>query len=109
MTAAVMIIASGAEISLPRAAGVHLALRWSKDGGHSWSSEHLLQAGKIGEYKYRARMLRMGVARDMVFEISMTDPVPWRIIDAYLYTSPGTRAVPPAASERLANELLKVQ
>jgi len=61
-----------------------LMLRWSDDGGKTWSNEHWTTAGKIGEYRKRVRWSRLGAARDRVFELVCTDPVPWRIIDADL-------------------------
>ena len=44
-----------------------------------------------------------GRARDRVYEISTTDPVPWRIIDAYLDADPGYKP-----QERLAHTYGKV-
>ena len=86
----------------PLPIGPQIILRWSKDGGHSWSGEHLLSYGRLGEYKYRCVMRRMGHARDMVFEASGTGLI--RIIDAYLEATPAFQP-----SERLAHQLLKVQ
>ena len=64
-------------------------LRWSDDGGHSWSNERSRGAGKIGVRRTRVIWRRMGRSRDRVFEISMSDPVPWRIIAAYLGATRG--------------------
>ena len=63
-------------------------MRQSKDGGRNWTSERLGSAGKTGEYGKRIRWNRCGMGRRMVFEVSMTDPVQWRITNAYL---PGVR------------------
>jgi hypothetical protein len=64
-------------------------LRWSDDGGHTWSNYHQMGCGKLGEYKTRVFMRRLGRARDRVFEISTSDPIPWRVIDGYLQTAGG--------------------
>ena len=64
-----------------------LILRWSDDGGRTWGNDHQVSAGKIGEYSQRAVWRRLGRARDRVFELVCTDPVPWRIINAYLDAS----------------------
>ena len=64
-------------------------LRWSDDGGKTWSNDHETSAGKIGEYSKRVRWNRLGRGRDRVFEIVMTDPVPWRVIGAYLNAQTG--------------------
>lgn len=64
-------------------------LRWSDDGGISWSHEHWLTAGQIGAYETRMVWRRLGRARDRIFEITMSDPVAWRIVDAFLRTTGG--------------------
>jgi hypothetical protein len=50
-------------------------LRWSDDGGHTWSNEHWSSLGRIGRGDYRAIWRRLGESRDRIFELSMTDPV----------------------------------
>jgi hypothetical protein len=69
-------------------------LRWSDDGGHTWSSEHWVSIGKIGEFHRRAIWRRLGMTmklRDRVYEVSGTDPVKIAIMGAQLDVSP-TRA-----------------
>jgi hypothetical protein len=58
-------------------------LKWSDDGGNIWSNEHWVTAGAIGTYRTRVKWTRLGSARDRVFEVAMSDPVPWRIVDAF--------------------------
>ncbi len=58
-------------------------LRWSDDGGHTWSNWHHRSIGAIGEYKARAIWRRLGSSRDRVFEISVSDPIKAVIVDAY--------------------------
>jgi hypothetical protein len=60
-------------------------LRWSDDGGFTWSHEHWRSIGIQGAYKNRAKWNRLGRARDRVYEISFSDPVPRDIIGATLY------------------------
>lgn len=57
-------------------------LQWSDDGGHSWSNEHELYAGKIGKFKTRVVYRRLGVSRDRVFRVKITDPVKVVLIGA---------------------------
>ena len=64
-------------------------LRWSNDGGSTWSNEHWTTIGKIGAYKNRAIWRRLGMARDRVFEVVVTDPVKAVIISANLKASEG--------------------
>lgn len=68
-----------------------VCLRWSDDGGHTWSREHWVSMGKIGEYQKRVIWRRLGMTqklRDRVYEISGTDPVRIYIMGAELIASP---------------------
>ena len=60
-------------------------LRWSDDGGFSWSQEIWAPIGMAGETKNRAMWYLLGEARDRVWEASFTDPVPRDIIGATCY------------------------
>lgn len=62
-------------------------LRWSNDGGSTWSNEHWTSIGKIGAFKNRAIWRRLGWSRDRVFEVSVTDPINAVIISANLKAS----------------------
>ena len=59
-------------------------LRWSNDGGSTWSNEHWTTVGQMGKYTNRAIWRRLGTARDRIFEVSVTDPVNFVIISANL-------------------------
>lgn len=59
-------------------------LRISDDGGKTWGNLRQANAGKVGQYSQRPFWTRLGVSRDRVFEITVSDPVPWRLIDAYI-------------------------
>ena len=68
-----------------------MILRWSDDGGHTWSNEKWSPIGKVGEYFRRTFYRRMGMTlklRDRVYEISGTDPVKIAIVGAQLYVTP---------------------
>ena len=64
-------------------------LRWSNDGGSTWSREYWVTIGQEGKYKNRAIWRRMGWARDRVYEVVVTDPVNAVIISANLKASEG--------------------
>ena len=64
-------------------------LRWSSDGGSTWSNEHWTTIGKIGKYTNRAIWRRLGTARDRIFEVSVSDPVKAVIISANLKMTAG--------------------
>lgn len=57
-------------------------LRWSDDGGHSWSNGIWRTFGKIGKYGERVKYNRLGASRDRIFELKITDPVKVVIIGA---------------------------
>ena len=62
-------------------------LRWSDDGGHTWSKEHWQPMGKEGEFGTRVIWRRLGMTtklRDRVYEVSGTDPVKIAIMGAEL-------------------------
>jgi hypothetical protein len=64
-------------------------LRWSNDGGSTWSNEHWITIGKIGQYQNRAIWRRLGWSRDRVFEVVVSDPVKAVIVSANLKASAG--------------------
>jgi len=68
-----------------------VSLRWSDDGGHTWSNYHTKSIGKIGEYGRRVFWRRLGMTtklRDRVYEISGTDPTKMVIMGAELILDP---------------------
>lgn len=64
-------------------------LRWSSDGGSTWSNENWVSIGKQGKYLNRAIWRRLGMARDRVFEVSISDPVKAVIVSANLKAEAG--------------------
>jgi len=71
-----------------------ISLRWSNDGGHTWSNYYAVSAGNIGEYTTRCMWRRLGRARDRIYEITTSDAIPWRIVDSYLQAEPGFQTTP---------------
>ena len=79
--------------SYPAAPGYNpeVMLRWSDDGGHTYSNEHWSSIGKLGAYGHRTFWRRLGMTlklRDRVYELSGTDPVKIAIVGAELILSP---------------------
>ncbi len=64
-------------------------LRWSDDRGKTWSNEHVMGCGFAGEFKTRVVWRRLGRSRYRVYELVVTDPIAWAIVDAYLEISNG--------------------
>jgi hypothetical protein len=85
-------VLNGVITIIPATAGQRdpkMMLRWSDDGGKTWSSEHWVSAGKAGTYKTRCIWRRLGRSRDRVYEVTVDDPIAWTIINAYLRAAPG--------------------
>jgi hypothetical protein len=61
-----------------------ILIRWSNDGGNTWSPEQQISAGKLGEYSRRVHFNRCGSGRDRIFWIRCSDPVYWAIVGAEL-------------------------
>ncbi len=80
-----------------------IMIRFSDDGGHTWSQYHSRGCGQAGKFKTQVVWYRLGRSRDRIYEFSATDPVPYRIIDGYLLAEPSfTR------QERISSQLRKV-
>ena len=66
-------------------------LRWSDDGGHTWSNYHGKDMGTTGQTGKRVIWRRLGMTmklRDRVYELSGTDPIKIAIMGAELILSP---------------------
>jgi hypothetical protein len=99
----------GSGVAIPQAVplgfigrGPLMMMRFSNDGGRSWSNEQTRDCGMAGETKKRVIWRRLGRSRDRVYEIAVSDAVPWRIIDAYLDATPGY-----GPQERIVHEMRK--
>lgn len=88
--------------SIPTFRGPQAMLRWSDDGGHAWSNIYNVDCGTAGNYLTRAIWRRLGRSRDRIYELSVSDPVPWRVVDAYLQASPGFQP-----TERMIHQIRK--
>lgn len=66
-------------------------LRWSNDGGQSFGNLYTERAGGVGQFTRRVIWSgSQGQGRDRVFEVSVSDPIPWRLVDAFLDARVGT-------------------
>ena len=81
-----------------------LAITISRDGSKTFGVEHTLNCGQAGDYKTRAIIRRLGQARDFVFDIVATDPIPWRLIEGYVE---GTGF--PQPTQRMQKQFAQVQ
>lgn len=65
-------------------------LRWSDDGGRTWSSTRTESMGKIGEYLDKPHFNRLGMGRDRIFEVSTTAAVKVALQGAFVTVKAGT-------------------
>ena len=80
------------EIGSPTATAIdpQVMLRWSDDGGHTWSNEHWRSMGLTGQWGRRVIWRRLGMTlklRDRVYEVSGTDQTKIAIMGAELNVS----------------------
>jgi len=56
---------------------------YSEDFGKTWTPERLIPCGKAGEFKQIAIDSRLGSWRSWTPRVRVSDPVQWRVADAY--------------------------
>lgn len=76
-----------------------IMLRISNDGGRTWGSEMWRSAGKAGEYLRRVLWTRLGAARQRVVELTGSDPIPWKITNAYFRLGQAPASAPREGAE----------
>lgn len=79
-----LLMQTGLGLQSGQGSNPQVMMSYSDDGGNLWSDERLASAGMAGQYSKQVYWDRCGAGRDRVFRITMTDPIPWRITDAYL-------------------------
>ena len=66
-----------------------IGLRFSDDGGQTWSNDKVAYAGHTGQYGWRVIWRQLGSGRDRVFEVYGQDPIPVALVEFYVRISPG--------------------
>ncbi len=64
-----------------------IQMRYSTDGGYTWSNSLNRSMGKLGEYSERVRWTRLGTAREFTFEFRVVEPIDFSIISASVKTN----------------------
>jgi len=64
-------------------------LRWSDDGGYTWSNERWADIGPVGARDARVRWRRLGKSRDRLFMVVVSDPIPVVMTGAALEATQG--------------------
>ena len=75
-------------VGLDVAAGVdgqdpQATLKWSDDGGNTWSSGRSVDIGEYQQYGTRAVWRRLGKSRNRIYELTIEEPVKIILIGAY--------------------------
>lgn len=60
-----------------------ISLRYSNDGGYTWSNSMARSIGKLGEYGKRVRWNRLGTGREWIFEFTYVEPTPLGLLELY--------------------------
>lgn len=64
-------------------------LRWSNDGGHTFSNQLFADIGKIGKFRTRVKFNRLGQSRDRIWELSITDPIKVTLLNTHVEANSG--------------------
>lgn len=80
---------TGVGLTLGQGSAPLMMLRYSNDGGHTWSNYKTQTVGAIGAYSARCLFNRLGAGRNRVWEISMTDPVKFAVLGAIVDAEAG--------------------
>lgn len=65
----------------------YVSMRYSHDGGHTWSYEMEREIGRVGEYGKSIRWNRLGVGREWIFEFLVVSSTKFALIDAAVSVS----------------------
>lgn len=84
-------------------ANPQIFLSYSDDGGHNFKNKQSRSFGALGNFQARVKWEQLGSSRNRVFKVECSEPVPVRIVDAYLAAAPGFQP-----QERLAHQLRKM-
>lgn len=60
-----------------------IMLQWSDTDGRTWSNEKTKSLGKMGRWKTTVKWPRLGRAKNRIFRIALTDPIPFEILEAW--------------------------
>lgn len=77
-----LVFEQGVGLTSGQGSDPQIMLRWSDDGGRTWSNEVWRSLGAIGAFKTQACWNRLGQAKDRVYEYAISDPVRRTLIQA---------------------------
>jgi hypothetical protein len=74
----------GLGLSSGQGADPTMMLVYSNDGGVTWGKELWRSAGKQGDTRIQVFWCRLGTTKNRVYRFVVTDPIPWRLVGAWL-------------------------
>lgn len=66
-------------------------IAWSNDGGESFINERTAKIGQQGNFQHRARLTTLGLSRNRVWRITITDPVEILLVGLIVDVTPMMR------------------
>ena len=75
---------TGVGLSINQGLDPQIMLKTSLDGGNTFGNNMMQPLGKIGEYKKEVYWTNLGNSRSIIFDISLSDPVKFNIIGAFI-------------------------
>jgi hypothetical protein len=66
-----------------------VVMRYSKDGGNTWSNNRPKEMISAGHYRTMMRWRGLGLSRDMIFEVAWSAPMATAINGAFVDLTPG--------------------
>lgn len=65
-------------------------VRFSDTNGKTWSNTRELSPGSVGQFRRIMRLFGLGSAYNRTYEIVVSDPVAWAMMQAFAELEPGT-------------------
>jgi hypothetical protein len=89
-----LVVDNGVGLATGQGSDPTVMLRVSEDGGRTWGNQLDASFGRIGEFQHRVYWTALGCSQfgDTTFEVTCSDPVPKRFIDALINNDSGQRA-----------------
>lgn len=82
-----LVIGMQTGVNVPNGTAPQVMLRWSDDGGSTWSDQRIVAVGGLGKTRQTVKFNRLGMTRrfggsDRIFELSSADEFEVAILDA---------------------------
>lgn len=86
-----ILVQSGVGLNSGQGSNPTFTVEISRDGGMTYGPAYTLTPGKLGDYAYRPILNRLGWYRNATVRLTMSDPVQWAILDAFIDVERGAQ------------------